>query len=294
MESVLQNIVISIGGFDYSGESPVYVPGDDSLACLKDLKRWLKLRDDEQNSWDVKSFLATTNIVQVDLSEIFRLYASYNYDENCYYILAIAAVEVLVPLTWPLELENHTTTAEQFQQFSQLKEAQKLYKKILIRKENVICLLQMASSLLAKEKPSERDYGMLRLILFLFRNICLIDNIDLKQDMIKSFSDAGAFEFFVVMASNTTKSFSNTTKSFKNLALVVLETIEALLRGIRIDSLFGSESADASFSQLKNQLQTENLRAKSYHSPVSSRHNRFGTMLTLKSDVSNHTLKSNN
>ena len=45
----------SIGGPDYSAdnEEPRYKLGDEALLCLKDLKRWFKLVDDEQSRLDV-------------------------------------------------------------------------------------------------------------------------------------------------------------------------------------------------------------------------------------------------
>lgn len=47
-----------------------YVLGDDALACLKDLKKWLKLHDEKANRLDVARCLAEANIVSGDLLEI--------------------------------------------------------------------------------------------------------------------------------------------------------------------------------------------------------------------------------
>ena len=47
-----------------------YVLGDDALACLKDLKRWLKLHDEKANRLDVARCLAESNIVGGDLLPI--------------------------------------------------------------------------------------------------------------------------------------------------------------------------------------------------------------------------------
>ncbi len=47
-----------------------YVLGDDALACLKDLKRWLKLYDEKTNRLDVARCLAEANLVNGDLLEI--------------------------------------------------------------------------------------------------------------------------------------------------------------------------------------------------------------------------------
>ena len=44
--------------------------GDDALACLKDIKRWLKLYDEKANRLDVARCLAEANLVEGDLLEI--------------------------------------------------------------------------------------------------------------------------------------------------------------------------------------------------------------------------------
>lgn len=44
--------------------------GDDALACLKDLKKWLKLYDEKANRLDVARCLAEANLVGGDLLEI--------------------------------------------------------------------------------------------------------------------------------------------------------------------------------------------------------------------------------
>jgi replication fork protection complex subunit Tof1/Swi1 len=48
--------------------------GDDALAVLKDIKRWLKLYDEKLNSLDVARVLAERNVVKGDLLEILSLW----------------------------------------------------------------------------------------------------------------------------------------------------------------------------------------------------------------------------
>lgn len=48
--------------------------GDDALACLKDLKKWLKLHDEKANRLDVARCLAEGNIVNGDLLEILAIW----------------------------------------------------------------------------------------------------------------------------------------------------------------------------------------------------------------------------
>ena len=53
--------------------------GDDALACLKDIKRWLRLYDEKLHRLDVARCLAEANLVKGDLLEIL---ASWPEDEE--------------------------------------------------------------------------------------------------------------------------------------------------------------------------------------------------------------------
>jgi len=46
------------------------VLGDDALAVLKDIKRWLRLYDDRLHRLDVARLLAEANLIKGDLLEI--------------------------------------------------------------------------------------------------------------------------------------------------------------------------------------------------------------------------------
>ena len=65
-------LATAIGGPDYTSQidPPPYKLGDDCLACLKDLKRWFKLVDDQQKRWDVAMAVAEYRILTDDLLPI--------------------------------------------------------------------------------------------------------------------------------------------------------------------------------------------------------------------------------
>jgi replication fork protection complex subunit Tof1/Swi1 len=50
------------------------VLGDDALACLRDIKRWLKLYDEKFNRMDVARCLGEANLVNGDLIQILSLW----------------------------------------------------------------------------------------------------------------------------------------------------------------------------------------------------------------------------
>lgn len=64
---------VQLGGTG-ADEDGRYVLGDDALACLKDLRKWLKLHDEKANRLDVARCLAEGNLVSGDLLEILAIW----------------------------------------------------------------------------------------------------------------------------------------------------------------------------------------------------------------------------
>ena len=60
---------VQLGGSSAADDGR-YVLGDDALAVLKDIKRWLRLYDDKINRLDVARLLGEANLVKGDLLEI--------------------------------------------------------------------------------------------------------------------------------------------------------------------------------------------------------------------------------
>lgn len=71
-----------------------YVLGDDALACLKDLKKWLKLYDEKANRLDVARCLAEANLVEGDLLPILAAWPDQPGDEKAKGKVALACCEL--------------------------------------------------------------------------------------------------------------------------------------------------------------------------------------------------------
>ncbi|KAF4980576.1 hypothetical protein F66182_17217 [Fusarium sp. NRRL 66182] len=67
------SLVTALGGFNGEDGSK-YNLGDDALACLRDIRKWLKLYDDKTNRLDVARCLGEANIVNGDLLPILGLW----------------------------------------------------------------------------------------------------------------------------------------------------------------------------------------------------------------------------
>lgn len=67
MFTVAELTYIQLGGV---GDDGTYALGHDALLCLKDLRKWLKFADGQNNRRDVARCMAEANLVKGDLLEI--------------------------------------------------------------------------------------------------------------------------------------------------------------------------------------------------------------------------------
>ncbi|CCF58045.1 hypothetical protein KAFR_0D03970 [Kazachstania africana CBS 2517] len=198
-------LATAIGGPDYTSsiEPPPYKLGDDCLACLKDLKRWFKLVDDQQNRWDVAMAAAEYKIVIDDLlpilidwenrsaqeakiarkhrsnvdkeSEMASPFTSKNYFDK----VALHCLQLLVLMTWPLILTDQSTM-NQVNNYAELKKYQLLYKKMILSMSNgkaLKAVIRLALNVVKIDRLSRtpRDNVILKLALNFFRNIIAIE-----------------------------------------------------------------------------------------------------------------------
>ena len=67
VRAYVYSLVNAVGGRSNDGRT--YEVGDDAVAALRDLTRWLKLYDEKTGRMDVKRCLAEANLVKGDLLE---------------------------------------------------------------------------------------------------------------------------------------------------------------------------------------------------------------------------------
>lgn len=196
-------LATAIGGPDYTStiEPPPYKLGDDCLACLKDLKRWFKLVDDEQNRWDVAMAAAQYHILVDDLLPILvdwenkssllakltrkgktsdvTIFRNKEYHDK----VALNCLQLLVLMTWPLVITDHSSS-NQIALHSELKKHQLIYKKAILTLENGKVLkaaVRLALEVIKIDRLSRtpRDNMVIKLALNFFRNISAIEPADL-------------------------------------------------------------------------------------------------------------------
>ncbi|KAK9366495.1 timeless protein-domain-containing protein [Lipomyces kononenkoae] len=282
------SLISALGGPDHSLPDKRYVLGDDALACLKDLKRWLKAYDEKLNRLDVARTIAKTSLVTDDLLQILSDWeasrAGCTMNE---FRIALACVELLVPLTWPIRLEGRKNTIATNKHKPHIEQAQKLYKLSIINHptqkilQTVSCIALPSISLTHRERTS-RDEGIIRLVLYFFRNIAMIESTS------NSFLDEGRAAEILAFAQQSTFELINALASgvsdmLKVVDLQLLDLVFHVVKGIDPDTLHCNSSDSSITKQAQSTLswlKSENGSESKSRATV-TRHNRFGTMTSL-------------
>ncbi|KAL8639924.1 MAG: hypothetical protein Q9228_003098 [Teloschistes exilis] len=290
VRAFVYSLVSALGGTG-TDEDGRYVLGDDALACLKDLKRWLKLYDEKANRLDVARCLAEANLVEGDLLEILGAWPEESTDDKFKSKIALACLELLVPLTWPIEKDDTQMTVNHHRHIPYIHLAQTSYKRAILESQSktilrTIVRIALPSIAIPMRERTSRDEGIIRFVLYLFRNVAIITaSEESKEDPTSRSSTIEAFHDQDVLALVLTIC-SNMGEDFNTQDMVIIELLFHLLKGVNVEKLFmddlqfkktGSIELGALLAKEKNMH-----RAYMRHAP--SRHNRFGTMIWVKRD----------
>ncbi|KAL9595687.1 MAG: hypothetical protein Q9219_006283 [cf. Caloplaca sp. 3 TL-2023] len=288
VRAYVYSLVSALGGTG-ADEDGRYILGDDALACLKDLKRWLKLYDEKANRLDVARCLAEANLIEGDLLEILNTWPEEEADDRAKSKIASACLELLVPLTWPIEKNDMTVNHHRHVPYIQV--AQSSYKRSIMDSTSRLSLrtavrVGLPSIEIPMSGRSTRDEGIIRLILYLFRNIAIISTPGENKEgptsrsaTIESFNHQDVLALILTMCSNMGEDFSTQD-------VVILELLFHLFKGVNVEKLFmdKAELEKDGPNELGALLAKEKNMHRSYAKHAPSRHNRFGTMIWVKRD----------
>lgn len=293
VRAYVYSLVSAVGGQDTLEDR--YAIGDDAHAVLSDLIRWLKLFDEKTNRFDVKRCLAEANLVKGDLLEILAQWPESAQENRLKARLATACLQLLVPLTWPIELSAEKTTYNHLRHKPYIQLAQVGYKRAVLHFEDApilrtIVRVGLPSMAIPRRERSKRDEGVLKMMLYFFRNIAMItqpqqlpsqgdENEISRSTTIEIFSQQEVFNLLLTIGSGA-------GDEFQDQDTVVLETLFHLLKGIDPKKLFMRQEQVVSeeTNELQELMKKENAMRKSYNKHAPTRHNRFGTMLWVKRD----------
>ena len=261
---------------------------------MRDLKRWLKLYDEKLNRLDVARCLAEAKLVGGDLLPILASWTDDGNNDRVKSRVALACLELLVPLTWPLETAGEMTV-NHHKHTPYLQQAQVLYKAGILSWDNCDVLRQVVriglpSITLPREERAARDDGIIKLVLYFLRNVAVIRQIPNlpSQGMEMEISRSATIEAFVeqdVFALLLTLC-SNIGDDFNLQDVILLEILFNLIKGVDVTKLWMTKAqrADANISELASSLATEKAMDREAMKTAPSRHNRFGTMIWVKRD----------
>ena len=208
--------------------------------------------------------------------------------------MLIRTVELLVPLTWPVEFHSQMTV-NHHRHTPYIQQVQVQYKRGVLKYGGSNLLraairIALPSMAMPRSERESRDEGILKLMLYFLRNIAIIstsarlaaegeeEEIS-RSATINAFQEQDAFALILTMCSNVGDDFSMQD-------VVLLEILFHLVKGVNVDKLFMEEDQRKAkrTDELGDLLQKENLVRREYAKNAPTRHGRFGTMIWVKRD----------
>ncbi|KAK9457828.1 timeless protein-domain-containing protein [Dipodascopsis uninucleata] len=280
------SLISALGGPDHTIAEQPYVLGDDALACLRDLKNWIKVYDEHLGRLEVARTIAETSLVTEDLLEIMVDWEKVaNRGLKNREKIALASVELLVYLTWEIKLDNpvNEQQVENFKQKPHIEQAQRRYKKAILRHSSdrvLKAISRVAIPYLTKSRRERtaRDENIVKLVLLFFRNIARISQVqdyyvdDDRSLTILQFEQQKVLRFLLTLTSNI-------MDEFHTLNATLLDLTYQTLRCIKPGDLFSMRSLPNG-----RLLQKHEDEAQVISKGVSTRHNRFGTLMSVVVD----------
>ncbi|KAK2865256.1 hypothetical protein FQN49_003761 [Arthroderma sp. PD_2] len=291
VRSFIYSIVTALGG-SANDEAGRYLLGDDALGCLRDLKKWLRFYDEKLNRLDVARCLAESNVVNGDLMPILALWDDIKPNDKYKSRITLACLELLVPLTWPVETHSQMTV-NHHRHTPYLQRAQISYKRGILGHPSKSILrsvirIGLSSITTPRSERSSRDEGILKLVLYLFRNVTIINatpNLSVEGDedetsrsvTINAFHDQDVFALILTLCSNIGEEFT-----FQDV--VLLEILFHLVKGVDVKQLFMDDNQRSATrtDELSGLIDAENSLNRSRSKNAPTRHGRFGTMIWVK------------
>ncbi|KAF4594990.1 Topoisomerase 1-associated factor 1 [Ophiocordyceps camponoti-floridani] len=287
----IDSLVSALGGV--SNDDDEYQLGDDALEVLRDVKRWIRFYDDKTSRMDVARCLREANIVEGDLLPILAMWREKAAESKMKARLALACLEILVPLTWPIERDKERMTVNHYRHMPVLELAQLQYKKVILSFDRAQILqtairIAVPSIALPIGDRTPRDQGTIKLVLFFIRNMAMIsssgnkngEDIDgevsqiSRSSTLDAFSQQGIFLFLLTISSGM-------GEEYRTEDTTVMEILYHLVKGVDVDQLFmhDKEVNKAKAKELSVLMEKESKTLNTHSRKGHARHSRFGTMI---------------
>ncbi|KAF8333073.1 timeless protein-domain-containing protein [Cantharellus anzutake] len=292
LKPFIQSSVSALGGFQQTPVGRVYEMGDSCLGCLKDLKKFWR-KDDTDDERTVARIFWETRVLPDDLVNIVLTTAGKGMVEDK---RAIACADLITAMTWPIdigeELQELDDELDAGTDYTTLLRAQLSYKASLLKPNVLKSLMDIMAGPMNKPKRDRtgRDGQVINVILHLFRNLAFIKDLpanahassdqaeysSLQNNFISVLQEIKALELFLFLAANARDPVFNPYNA------LVLEIFYLLFRGVAPDDII-KDPMKVPNQKLSNLLQLEQRNRSDELRGISSRHSRFGTTVAINS-----------
>lgn len=342
-------LVSALGGPDHTSpiSPPPYKLGQDALACLKDIKRWIKSVDEKKNNFDVALACADSGLVVNDLLVILCQWDSQLNSKKpmknarTMEKIMLSCLELLVLLTWPTYLISELSENQKLN-FASVRKSQIVYKKHILaynKGQTLKAVIRLVLPTIAKHRLDRdpRDNAILRLVLFFIRNVLNIepantsistksrkhvtnlDNLpsnvnydDISMNAVLScFKKNKVLMFLLTLSGSLGTDFDRET-----FGQPCLECIYLIFKGIKTQDILNPQQSSkqqqryqqqqqeqsqqeqtpiqsvttASGLQLQDLLSEESKRKKFQTQNISTRHGRFGSLLSIQGNNTSYVI----
>lgn len=197
-------------------------------------------------------------------------------------------------MTWPLEIHKEMTV-NHARHMPYLQQVQVQYKKGLLSNASAgllrtIIRIGLPNMAIPRSERTNRDEGILKLMLYLLRNVTIItpdtrlmaegeEEETSRSRTINAFQEQDAFALLLTMCSNVGDDFSLQD-------VVLLEILFHIVKGVNVEKLFMDDEQRSAkrTNELDDLLRQESSLRREYTKNAPTRHGRFGTMIWVKRD----------
>ncbi|KAJ2804138.1 Topoisomerase 1-associated factor 1, partial [Coemansia furcata] len=230
---------------DLADRKMEYMPSEDCLASLKDIKRYIQEDEQGEGKW-VLRWLGECNTLQNDIIPIFIYYTKQlkeqlsDHDHDRALKTIMMCVELLVFLTWSMDSEPEEVKVRFIRVL-------RSYKRAFASSPAVFSLLSVAVMFFRKAHKSDKEALLVKGILYIFRNVLAIPDplvsptskgmsqVEVHDTLIAVLDKELAIDFFLTLAS------SADDKQLKDLRPTLLDIVYYLFYRVPVSALFDQQ-----------------------------------------------------
>ncbi|GAA5823835.1 hypothetical protein JCM5353_006373 [Sporobolomyces roseus] len=295
----ISSICSALGGFeeflDESGNVyTAYSLGDQVVGCLKDLKRFWRM-DEKDDDRTVARIFHEVGVLKKDLLPILSTTLGTGAKGDR---IALACVELIGAMTWPINVAEELRDAQLLGELKQsidyttLTNAQLSYKADILRTGSLRQMMNILGNSLGKNRRerTQKDENIISLILHTFRNLAAIqdrastsesadaiEQSSLQSELITQLESENILQLLLAMAAQADSS------DYAPWNMVVLDILHLVFRSVKPDELMVPVQKIEG-NRLRDMLDLEARQGNDLFGLKGSRHSRFGTTIAVQSN----------